>query len=95
MKRKSFPRMGSRRLTGLRSPTAAPERPQEAWELGQPVQSEDHLKLAAAVLRRLRKVAKRVSTPEHALENQKCQALCKLAMQEFEQKQKEGAVAQR
>ncbi len=58
------------------------------WELGQPVQSKDHLKLAQAVLRRLRKAAKRVSTPETKLENSKCQALCKVAIQEFEQQAK-------
>lgn len=72
-----------REVQGMVSGTTP--RPHAPWELGQPIGSQDQLNLAAAMLRRLKKAAKRLSTPEHTLENQKCQALCRVAMLEFEQ----------
>lgn len=60
----------------------------ETWQLGDEIQSPGQLNLALAVLKRLKRASKSISTPETALENRKCLALCRQSIDSYRSKSK-------
>ena len=66
-------------------PRAAPVKQRQTWELGQPITDQDQLALARNLLKRIKRAAKSLSTPESVLENQKCRALAELSIQTYKE----------